>query len=1098
MRVEIPLLVEQADNLHFVRPLFARDPVSCSRLLRRAVNQVTGELRRLLTAKERELDHDDLARRLFAPDLRTKQLDLQLELSRQTLRGKFLFVVFNARPGRVAFTPAVPDEWFLLRRGEDLKERATETLTAWLRRMQHRRPSFEPDSILPRRKTWVTTTELELRLHARIQAKPERPRFLLMGSSGPLDGAAELESVGRCLSRLSLDELEPALLREREVTELDDVLSGRERRAVALVGPPKAGKTAIVHERLRRRLLASDNRDRGMNRRRTWFLSPPRLISGMSYVGQWEERLMAILDHARKRRDVLYVDDPLGLYLAGVSAESQLSVGDVLRPHVERGELFLLLEMTENELAVLRERDRGLVDQLHVIRVREPELDDVHRMLVQVIQQLEDEHRCRFAPDVLPLVVDLCRRYLRQQAFPGKAASLLRPLALRSRREDVDRDRVLSEFQRSSGLTVGFLDTRERSKRRDIEESLERDLLGQPEAVAALTDALSIARARLDDPGRPLASLLFLGPTGVGKTQAAKALARHLFGDPDRMHRFDMNELIGFDAVDRLIGTFHQPEGLLTSAVQRQPFAVVLLDEIEKAAAPVFDLLLQLLEDGRLTDARGRTADFTNCIVVLTSNLGAREASSSLGFDSENTDRSLTYRRAAERFFRPELFNRLDRLVPFRSLDRETVAQVARRRIDDVFQRPGLRRRRTLLEVHPRALELVIDAAFDPSLGARALKRAVEQRIASPLAERLAGISRAQPTLVRVLAAGKELQVQVDALSPAKPLVSSPELVDWSNGHRVLDRLEKALASLEGTIAPLRPEGTFSSEDIGPAQEAYFLVRDELARLRRLADGLREAVIASRSRRVDAQRTPVTTRGRLHVPEGAPEDLVMALFKAPDPRVFLRQLVTTSPQSLTLEGRLQQLARAVAALRDDVAHVRRDDGDAVLALRAIGSPSESLLTLRDRLADSLSQAFDLEPETFAIDAEHPAIALRGWRALRSARKEEGTHVVLDANGTLTLIQVVVRPLGDETPRRLVESLRSAATRSEEENPFALAPLLRFHDPAGACLDVVSGLAVRSGFPDAGDLRRLHAARHSWPDELPRLSNAEAPSPEETS
>src|SRR5262249_7994327 len=258
----------------------------------------------------------------------------------------------------------------------------------------------------------------------------------------------------------------------------------------------------------------------------------------------------------------------------------------------------------------------------------------------------------------------------------------------------------------------------------------------------------------------------------VGKTQCAKALATYLFGDAEKLVRFDMNEFIEAGSAARLVGTFFNPEGLLTAAVRRQPFAVVLLDEIEKAHPEVFDLLLQVLGEGRLTDALGRTVDFSNTIIILTSNLGVREAQASIGYHAGDGHNREVYALAAERFFRPEFFNRLDRIVPFDRLGREDVGRIARLLIGDLFQREGLRRRKSILRVEERALDRVVDQGFDPVLGARALKRAIERQLTQPISARLAEGVPETLTVVGVYPSGDGLAVDVRGLGQAE---RSPE-----------------------------------------------------------------------------------------------------------------------------------------------------------------------------------------------------------------------------------------------------------------------------------------------------------------------------------
>ncbi|HEX8914102.1 MAG TPA: AAA family ATPase, partial [Humisphaera sp.] len=484
-----------------------------------------------------------------------------------------------------------------------------------------------------------------------------------------------------------------------------------------------------------------------------------------------------------------------------------------------------------------------------------------------VQRQLEDRHRCEFQVDALPAVLDLQRRYVRDVAMPGKAADLLRRLAASNEKRPVGRAEALAAFQSYTGLSTLFVDQTVRLARKDVVADLSRRVVAQPEAVAAMADAVCVAKARLNDPARPVATFLFLGPTGVGKTECAKALARYLFGGAaaaaasgaagedatDRLLRFDMNEYLDPGSAGRLIGTPRDPDGLLTAAVRRQPFSVVLLDEVEKAHPAVFDLLLGVLGEGRLTDARGRTADFTNCIVVMTSNLGVREAEASFGLGdparpgSKVVDQRVAHDRyldAAKRFFRPEFFNRIDRVVPFARLGRDDVAAIARRLLDGLLARQGLTGRRCVMRVDPAALGRIVDAGYHPRLGARALKREVERRIAMPVARRLATLPPGEPTVIDVVPgdagardAAAQVAVRVTPLEPAPPAPPTRAvLLDpaWADPAErlglvddLLDRAEAALARLEARAEALAPERGMQQGRMSASHFAYLAIREQ-------------------------------------------------------------------------------------------------------------------------------------------------------------------------------------------------------------------------------------------------------------------------------
>ena len=550
----------------------------------------------------------------------------------------------------------------------------------------------------------------------------------------------------------------------------------------------------------------------------------------------------------------------------------------MLKPIIERREVRVLAEMTPEAFRVLRERGRGLADLFHILPIHELAGDDNLRVLIGTQRQLEARYRCRFGIDALPIVIDLQRRYARDTAFPGKGAGFLRRLAIKQENAEapIAREQVIAAFHEQTGLPRSFLDQSQTLSSDDVTCALRERFVGQVDAVQAAVEIVGLAKSRLNDPARPLASLLLLGPTGVGKTQFAKSLAAYLFGHEDRLLRFDMNEYVSASAVPQLVGTFAQPEGLLTSAVRRQPFAVVLFDEIEKGHPDVFDLLLQVLGEGRLTDSLGRTADFTNTIIVLTSNLGAQRSATGLGFGSRDEDLQRVSIRAAESFFRPEFFNRLDRVIPFDRIAREDLQHIARLLIDNVLRREGLVRRQCVLNIAPAALEWIIDQGHDPALGARALKRSIERELTRPIAEYLAGIVSGT-----ALAAGTALGIgsrdehrDVETATPVASAIPLKErdslvtLIDLQRGEGglsvsvtelnrrfdaspiyraddvvMLANCQSRLAALKTSLSDLRPSGNLVAGKTTPAQSRYLIVQDECLQM---ATWLEELSIAIR------------------------------------------------------------------------------------------------------------------------------------------------------------------------------------------------------------------------------------------------------------
>ncbi len=1075
MRFRVPIYVAQSAAGYTARPVFFPRPVRTDDNLNRLLTKLVGEIVRAIEVEARADRQDFVARWAFAPPLSQHRLALEIELRRRKVKGKFLFVAFEHLGRRLAFTPSVPDVWFEVVRGELLEDRAKAALEEHWRAVE--RDADAPDAVNPAAdalagKAWVQVVDVSARVPALVP--PADPlAFLMIGGDEAPDGAAELRRVGRCLDWLYPDELDRAVLRDAEAAELGRLLDAPDRRPVLLVGPRQVGKTAVVHECVFARV--AERKRVHVQRGNVWLIAPQRLISGMSYVGQWEGRLLAILRHARKRDHVLYFDDLVGLFLAGVTNQSGLSAATVLKPYLEDRSVRVLGEIAPDALRVLRERDRGFADQFHVLPVREPSDADTLRTLVGVQRRLEGRHGCSFGLDVLPATIDAQRRYDRAAAFPGKAAAVLARLAVKCAtqadatppeqrlpgapgRPRVTRDDVLADAAARSGLSLAFLDPKTRLDRDDVRDRLAARVVGQPEAVEALADVVSVAKARLNDPGRPLASFLFVGPTGVGKTETAKAAAGVLFGTAERLVRFDLNEFNQPGAAARLVGTFARPQGLLTAAIRRQPFAVVLLDEVEKADPEVFDLLLQLLGEGRLTDALGRTADFTNAIVILTSNLGVREADGSLGFGGADDPRAFV--RAAERFFRPEFFNRLDRVVPFGKLARADLGSVARRLVAGVLARGGFAQRGCVLDVTPAAVERVIDAGYDPALGARAMKRAVERELTRPAAAALARLAPDELTIVTVRADADELEVDVRAPGWA-PRTADVEPLP---GAERVAAARSALERIAAQVGFLRPPTGVVSGRVTAAQERYFALKelargiaadldvideiDDLGRSAHLGALLPEAI--GRKNRFRATKIG---RGRHRITYRDESQPFASLLSAVAMEEAIRELLESSEPAdpdadlFELENRLALLALMASA--------PADDRPTFLWVR--GFPAGSAESGTGSVADFYRVGWAAGLGIEAVPARPPDLPgsdvlfeLKGFHACPLALTEVGTHLVLPKHGG----PVPVR----------VEALDRWPTAPAD--PLAFGPVLRVYPAGQPILDVRSGLVAPPPFaPD---------------------------------
>ena len=583
-----------------------------------------------------------------------------------------------------------------------------------------------------------------------------------------------LRQIGKNLTHQARDgDLGRAFGREGLVAALVDTLEKREGAAVVLVGQGGVGKTAIIHE-VTRRLV---ERQAGATARRDlWRIDGNQFIAGMSYVGQWEARARELCTELIDTGDVLFVDDLASLIYAGRHSKGDTHAAQYLEPHLGRGEITVIGECTPERFERIREEAPSFAALFDVVQVPPMTTRETLPVLLGAVRELESEDggpSPRIPPDVMELVLELSGRFFAHQALPGRAVRLIHrvlagPGTLEGRTRRYKAPDVYEAVRRETGLPDFILGGAPPKTREQIITELGSQVAVQPEAIEAVADAVLALQFSVQDPDKPLANHLFVGPTGVGKTETAKALARYLFGSADRLVRFDMSELSSSGSIMRLIGAPGAPDGELITALRTQPFCVVLLDEIEKAHPRVFDALLQFLGEGRLTDAHGRTADGRNTVVVMTSNLGVREAASQAGFGRADTEGAAQhYLSAARAFFRPELFNRLDRVVPFRSLDKRALRKVVEHALAELLSRRGLRRSNVLVDVEPELLELLVDQAFDPRYGARPLKRALEKRLAVPLAHHLLRRDANDLAVIELLRQGDEPRLSVRMLSPA-------------------------------------------------------------------------------------------------------------------------------------------------------------------------------------------------------------------------------------------------------------------------------------------------------------------------------------------
>jgi ATP-dependent Clp protease ATP-binding subunit ClpC len=645
-----------------------------------------------------------------------------------------------------------------------------------------------------------------------------------------------LDQYGRDLTEMAREgKLDPVIGRADEIEQTIEILSRRTKNNPALIGDPGVGKTAIVEGIAQR--IVNDEVPETLTDRRVVQLDLAGMVAGSKYRGEFEERLKKVIDEITENEGqiILFVDELHTLVGAG-AAEGAMDAGNMLKPALARGEMHVIGATTLDEYRKDVEGDPALERRFQPVFVREPTVDETIEILHGLKDRYEAFHRVRISDEAIVAAAELSDRYVRDRFLPDKAIDLidqagarvrlrmktkdddtrsleedLRRLArerdqattaedydrageikgqIDSRRGDLDdkqkrRQRapevtaedIAEVVSRATGIPVSQLTTEERQRLLQLEQELHGRIVGQDEAVRAVAEAVRRSRAGLADPRKPIGSFLFLGPTGVGKTELARTLADALFGSEDLMVRFDMSEFQERHTVSRLVGAppgyvGYDEAGQLTEQVRRRPYSVLLFDEIEKAHPDVFNILLQILDDGRLTDAQGRTVDFKNTVVIMTSNLGAdriqEHARSGEPFEELQQDLMDILRRS----FRPEFINRIDEIIVFRALTEEQLVDITHLLLDRLTRR--LRAQHVEVEFSDDAVSLLARQGYDPEFGARPLGRTIQRLVENPLSNMVLNGDTEPGDKVRVDADGDRLTFDVEKGA------ASQEVSDWS------------------------------------------------------------------------------------------------------------------------------------------------------------------------------------------------------------------------------------------------------------------------------------------------------------------------------
>lgn len=543
---------------------------------------------------------------------------------------------------------------------------------------------------------------------------------------------------------------DPVVGREREISRVIQILSRRTKNNPVLVGEPGVGKTAVA-EGLARRVARGEVPDTLKNRRIV-TLDLASMLAGTKYRGDFEDRVKCIIKEVQRAGDVIVFIDELHTIVGAGSAEGAIDAANILKPALGRGEIQVIGATTPEEYRKHIEKDAALERRFQPVDVPEPDEACCVRMLRALRGSLETHHGLQITDEAISAAVRLSVRYICDRFLPDKAIDLLDEAASHVRlesgpqaRQTVEASDVADVVSAWTGVPASAISEPESERLLRLEEALHRRVIGQDEAVSAVARAIRRGRVGLSDPRRPMGSFIFLGPTGVGKTELCRALAEAVYGDRDALIRLDMSEYMEKHAVSKLIGSppgyvGYGEGGQLTERVRRRPWSVVLFDEIEKAHEDVYNLLLQIMEDGRLTDSAGRRADFRSTIVVMTSNIGAKaitEDRPALGFSGAPRDGDGAVKEAVmaelRRTFRPEFLNRVDDTIVFRRLSREDVRQIARGMTEAVCGR--MRELGVELRVTDEALDMLAERGFDPAYGARPLRRQISALLEDPAAD---------------------------------------------------------------------------------------------------------------------------------------------------------------------------------------------------------------------------------------------------------------------------------------------------------------------------------------------------------------------------
>ncbi len=562
-------------------------------------------------------------------------------------------------------------------------------------------------------------------------------------------GTPALDKYGRDLTKQASEgRLDPVVGRETEIERVTQILSRRKKNNPILIGEPGVGKSAIV-EGLALRIV--NHEAEVLKNKRIITLDVASMVAGTTYRGQFEERMKNVITELQNHPEIILFIDEIHTIIGAGNAQGSLDAANILKPALARGEVQCIGATTTNEYRTSIEKDGALERRFQKITVRPTTNEETLEILHRLSTHYADYHRVNYLDEALDACVSLADRYLTDRAFPDKAIDVMdeagaKKHATAEQRQTVNADDIANVVAMMSGVPVQRVRRAETERLRTMADVLRKRVIGQDEAVDTVVKAIQRSRLGLRDPRRPIGTFFFLGPTGVGKTHLAQCLAEEMFGNKDAVIRFDMSEYMEKHTVSLLVGAppgyvAHEDGGKLTEAVRRKPYSIVLFDEIEKAHPDIFNILLQVLDEGRLTDRQGHSVDFKNTIIILTSNVGTRQLKDfggGIGFDSGELDpktQKSTLMKALNKTFPPEFVNRIDNVVVFNSLEKETLERILDVEIDALRKR--LKTQGHTLHVSPEAKVQMLEKADTKQYGARPVKRAVQTYLEDKITEKL-------------------------------------------------------------------------------------------------------------------------------------------------------------------------------------------------------------------------------------------------------------------------------------------------------------------------------------------------------------------------